>query len=154
MTAGGLGSHWASAMSERVGSVALIGNAGRFRPPAPIAPRWLIFWLPSSSDPEVPMTTVLFSIEPPANASHGYVNLYSAATDEHRKIREHCEYLWRLYKPYADKNFLPEFVLHFHERWFEMYLGACLLTRGVALRPCKLPGPDLLAQVDGRRVWI
>jgi len=100
------------------------------------------------------MTTGLFSIEPPANASHGYVNLYSAATDEHRKIREHCEYLWKLYKPYADKNFLPEFVLHFHERWFEMYLGACLLTRGVALRPCKLPGPDLQAQVDGRRVWI
>jgi hypothetical protein len=57
------------------------------------------------------MTTGLFSIEPPANASHGYVNLYSAATDEHRKIREHCEYLWKLYKPYADKNFLPEFVL-------------------------------------------
>jgi hypothetical protein len=47
------------------------------------------------------MTTGLFSIEPPANASHGYINLYSAATDEHRKIREHCEYLWRLYKPYA-----------------------------------------------------
>lgn len=100
------------------------------------------------------MTTALFAIEPPAVASRGYVNLYHAATDEHQKIREHCEHLWELYNPYADNNFLPEFVLHFHERWFEMYLGACLLERDVDLHRSAPPGPDLLARVHGRRVWI
>jgi hypothetical protein len=100
------------------------------------------------------MTTGLFSIEPPANAARGYVNLYGAATEEHRNIRAHCERLWELFSAYADKNFLTEFVLHFHERWFEMYLGAYLIERGITLHNTAPPGPDLLAEVDSRRVWI
>lgn len=98
--------------------------------------------------------TTLFSIKPGKDASRGYVNLYRAETDEHRTIRAHCERLWSVFGPYADKDFLTEFVLHFHERWFEMYLGAHLLDQDVQLHPVTSPGPDFLVDVDGHRIWI
>lgn len=75
-------------------------------------------------------------------------------TEEHQAIRAHCEALWKLFAPYADKDFLTQFVLRFHERWFEMYLGAHFLQQGVRLHQVAPPGPDFLVEIDGRRIWI
>jgi hypothetical protein len=71
-----------------------------------------------------------------------------------KAVREHCERLWSVYHEYAEPQFLAEFPLHFHERWFEMYLTVTLLERGTAVQHTSPPGPDVLVVADGRRIWI
>jgi hypothetical protein len=35
--------------------------------------------------------------------------------------------MWHIYQPYADPQFLAEFPIRFHQRWFEMYLTVSLM---------------------------
>lgn len=89
----------------------------------------------------------------PESSSRLY-DLIRAADDERfRKAKEHCEELWRSFEPFADKHFLSEFPLHFHERWFEMYLTVSLLRLGLDIQ-CPKPGPDILLTSGSRRIWI
>jgi hypothetical protein len=69
-------------------------------------------------------------------------------------VRQHCERLWHTYHPFAEAQFLPEFPLRLHQRWFEMYLTVTLLERGADVKHSAPPGPDNLINVNGRRVWI
>lgn len=96
----------------------------------------------------------LFGSMPP-NACDVYKKL--CAPDEYPKgqiVRQHCERLWRVFHPFAEPQFLTEFPLHFHQRWFEMYLTVTLLERGADVQPTAPPGPDILVIADGRRIWI
>ena len=70
-----------------------------------------------------------------------------------KEATEHCENLWRDFAPYADPHFLDEFPLHFHQRWFEMYLTVSLLREGFHVK-CPKPGPDIRLDLNGRHVWI
>jgi hypothetical protein len=90
----------------------------------------------------------------PSNASTMYGALRSPMSDKQRLVRAHVEQLWQIYHYYAEPLFLSEFPLQFHERWFEMYLGVCLLKGGAPLQKTLPPGPDLLVNANGRRVWI
>lgn len=87
------------------------------------------------------------------NACAAYNNLRSTRSEHGTAAREHCDDLWRDYEPFADKNFLDEFALHLHERWFEMYLTVSLLRAGLNVQ-CPKPGPDNLLTVNGQRLWI
>ena len=69
------------------------------------------------------------------------------------KAREHCEDLWTVFRGFADKNFRTEFALATHARWFEMYLTVSLVRAGHDIS-CPKPGPDVLLEADGRRIWI
>ena len=70
-------------------------------------------------------------------------------------VRTHCEDLWVDFQEYADDNFLTEFQLHFHQRWFEMYLTVSLKQAGLDIVDgYRNSGPDLLALADGKRLWI
>jgi hypothetical protein len=69
-------------------------------------------------------------------------------------VREHCERLWRAYQPYADPQFLAEFPIRFHQRWFEMYLTVSLLELGANVQRNSPPGPDVLVIQHGHRIWI
>jgi hypothetical protein len=69
-------------------------------------------------------------------------------------VRQHCEQLWRTYHPFAETQFLPEFSVRFHQRWFEMYLTVTLIERGADVQRTSPPGPDIVVNVNGRRVWI
>ncbi|MDH3714201.1 MAG: hypothetical protein OET44_10185 [Gammaproteobacteria bacterium] len=91
--------------------------------------------------------------EAPQNACPAYTNLRNATDGPCRSGREHCEDLWNDFALLADKNFLVEFPVRFHQRWFEMYLTVALMRLGMAVQ-CPKPGPDILVTVDGRRVWI
>lgn len=86
-----------------------------------------------------------------------YKNTRKAADDEagHRchMIRQHVEKLWHKFKPYADSHFIDEFRRNPDQRYWEMYLGCCLLDKGFNLTPQK-KGPDFNFDVDGKRVWI
>jgi hypothetical protein len=91
----------------------------------------------------------------PANASDLYLKLCNP--DEYPRgkiVREHCERLWCTYHAYADPQFIAEFPVRFHQRWFEMYLTVMLLEDGANVQRTSPPGPDVLVDVRGRRVWI
>jgi hypothetical protein len=95
----------------------------------------------------------LFAANPP-NASVMYAALRSPTSEKQRRVRAHVEGLWQIYHYYAEPLFLSEFSLQFHERWFEMYLAVCLLKAGAQLQKTLPPGPDLLVNANGRRLWI
>ncbi|MEK7101067.1 MAG: hypothetical protein AAB921_03130, partial [Patescibacteria group bacterium] len=54
---------------------------------------------------------------------------YIAARDNPRAklYRDYAEDLWRDFRPYADTLFRDNARHHFHQRFWEMYLGATLL---------------------------
>jgi type I restriction enzyme S subunit len=61
--------------------------------------------------------------------------------------------LWRDFYDLADQNFVERLPFEFHQRWFEMYLGATL--RGASLDvSAPKPGPDAQVMVDGRPTYI
>ena len=89
----------------------------------------------------------------PKNACPTYVAARSGPRDYQIQARANCEDLWRVYEPYADEHFLSQFPLHFHQRWFEMWLTVYLLRAGYDVE-CRKPGPDIRLQLDGRTIWI
>jgi hypothetical protein len=61
--------------------------------------------------------------------------------------------MWREFQPLADSNFLDRFPFEFHQRWFEMYLGATLRNAGLEVRAPK-PGPDFQILANGQRIHV
>lgn len=101
------------------------------------------------------MPDIVFS---PGPAEHlAFVNLRAAESDHTRSSRDFVERLWLQYHELADKNFLTEIRRDFHARFWEMYLTCALLahakTRGYRVS-CPKPGPDVLIEILGRRIWI
>ena len=89
----------------------------------------------------------------PSDACPAYMNVRDGEKDFLRKAREDCEDLWTQFEPYADRHFLDEFPRQFHQRWFEMDLTVSLIRSDFDVH-CPKPGPDILLNLDGRRVWI
>ncbi len=74
-------------------------------------------------------------------------------------VRDFIEGAWRRCKPYLDSEVRTDAREHFHQRWWEVYLAHLLLETGVHLvrredRHPRRSGPDLLARVAGRNLWI
>ncbi len=86
-------------------------------------------------------------------ACPSFKNVCEAADENCKRAKEHCEDLWGDFAPHADKNFLNQFQLHFHQRWFEMYLTVSFLRAGFDVILHK-HGPDVLLNLFGQRVWI
>lgn len=82
-----------------------------------------------------------------------YIALRDRINERCRVARDHCEDLWQSFQPHAGHNFLPDFRLRLHERWFEMYLAVALERAGYAIETAD-SGPDICTSIDGRRVWI
>ena len=97
----------------------------------------------------------LFMREPPVGSGPLYRNLIHPRRPVEVAARQRCEAMWRLFQPLADPNFLERLPFEFHQRWFEMYLGATLVSAGLDVR-ARTPGrgPDFEILVDGRRVYI
>lgn len=95
----------------------------------------------------------LFAIEHTHDICPAYENVKNGANDLCRTVREHCNNLWLDYWTFADDHFREQFSLNFHQRWFEMYLTVSLIRSRVSVE-CRKPGPDILATIAGKRVWI
>ena len=99
----------------------------------------------------------LFS-ENPKDACSLYVALRNDPCWEGE--RQFCNDLWKEYQEFADKDFLAQFPLQTHQRWFEMYLTVVLMRAGLAVQ--KRPpvskkgksGPDILIKNGGKNIWI
>jgi hypothetical protein len=91
-------------------------------------------------------------------ASHpAYINLRERVSPEAEVGRIFTEQLWDDYVPYADPNFLTEIRVDFDARFWEMYLTCALLQdrlkHGYSVS-CPKPGPDILIEHQGQRIWI
>lgn len=89
----------------------------------------------------------------PDNCDIAYRNLFSATKGRGMEAREQCEELWRNFHDLADKTFPDRFPFEFHQRWFEMYLGATLRDAGLDVSAPK-PGPDFCLTVGGQQIYI
>ena len=125
------------------------------RPPVPATPR----------DPRTPSPgrlagnlreammarTQLFTAGPASDI--GYSNIRAAQDEYMRDAREHCEFLWKTYEPYADPEFLTEIRSNFDARYWEMYLTTYLIQNGYEVC-CPKPGPDVGIVFEARRIWF
>ena len=94
----------------------------------------------------------------PGDASDpAYINLRCAASPDAKIGHDFTEQLWDQYHPYADDHFLTEIKRDFHARFWEMCLTCALLQRaqqqGYTVS-CPKPGPDVLIEHEGRRIWV
>jgi type I restriction enzyme S subunit len=89
----------------------------------------------------------------PEGACQTYLSLQTADNLLALASKEHCEGLWQDFKDLADVNFLTQFPLHLHQRWFEMYLTVALIRSEYTVE-CPKPGPDILVTIGDQRIWI
>lgn len=86
-----------------------------------------------------------------------YKNLFRDTDDETgsyiKYLRQHISNLWERFKNYADPHFKEEFCRNPDQRYWEMYLGCCLLDRGFDIKTNKA-GPDFCLNIGGKKVWI
>jgi hypothetical protein len=96
---------------------------------------------------------VLFLPRAPGNCDATYRALCEPARERNAVIRAHCETLWADFADLADPDFVQRFPFEFHQRWFEMYLGAALRRAGCDVSAPK-PGPDFQLRDGDRRIFI
>ena len=95
----------------------------------------------------------LFQAKPVDEVSRAYRTLFEGASNRAAQARRWSEDLWRDFYDLADSQFLERFPFEFHQRWFEMYVGASLRRAGLHVEAPK-PGPDFRVIVEGRRIFI
>jgi hypothetical protein len=93
----------------------------------------------------------LFSDGPAADIS--YTNIRDAADKRMQAVRKSCEEFWKVFKPFADREFRTEIKSSFDARYWEMYLANALVTQGFKIDAPK-PGPDLGIHHNGVRIWF
>ncbi|HYM07252.1 MAG TPA: hypothetical protein VE377_25705 [Candidatus Dormibacteraeota bacterium] len=90
-------------------------------------------------------------------SDRAYVNLRDMREEWIVPAREFVESLWDHFRGFADPHFLTEVRRDFHARFWEMYLTCALqeyaAQRGAVLS-CPKPGPDILLEHEGNRVWV
>jgi hypothetical protein len=84
-----------------------------------------------------------------------YRNLFNATGGRGKEAREYCETLWLKFYDLADRQFADRFPFEFHQRWFEMYMGATLRDTGLEVAGSKnSQGPDFCVTAAGRQIYI
>ena len=83
-------------------------------------------------------------------ALHPSYDPYYVASGAIGERRERFEALFAVYAPYADTHYLSEVKHQFHQRTWEMFLGALLVAQGMHFES-KDSGPDI--KLDGP-LWI
>ena len=91
--------------------------------------------------------------EAPDGCALVYRNLIRPKNRGAVAARQRCEEMWTAFHPLADRNFVERLPFAFHQRWFEMYLGAALVSAGLTVRAPK-PGPDFEISAAGKRIFI
>ena len=102
----------------------------------------------------------LFDNDDP-DALQGFKNLKDAPEDTTGgQIRQGLEQLWKRFEPYADKAFVKEFGRQSEQRFWEMYLGNCLLEpQGAEKKKSAVEegagrGAGLLHPEGSRKIWV
>jgi hypothetical protein len=89
------------------------------------------------------------------NIDPEYRNICDGSSEPSLRAREFVERLWAVYEPYAERDFLREIQLNFHERFWEMYLTCALLDIGLkVIKKRKPEGPDVCVQTGDNTIWF
>jgi hypothetical protein len=93
------------------------------------------------------------------NGSMDYLAIREGRNQLCVSVRDFIEGVWPRCKQYLDSDVQIDARENFHQRWWEIYLTHSLMAADVQLvkreyRQPRKSGPDLLAQVDGRKLWI
>lgn len=98
----------------------------------------------------------IFQEYDPDNVDPIYRALHDAAAGDALRAREFIEKLWSVYETYKDPGFLREIQLHFHERFWEMYLTCSLLEFGLNVLPYDNSegGPDVFVEEGDSAIWF
>jgi hypothetical protein len=86
-----------------------------------------------------------------------YVNFRDLKNEWTEPAKEFAESLWDRFHRFADPHFLIEIRRDFHSRFWEMYLTCALeefANKQGSILSCPKPGPDILLEHDGKRVWV
>jgi hypothetical protein len=83
----------------------------------------------------------------------GYRNIRDGSDPRLKLAKWHCEYLWILFEPHADREFRTELRRTFDARYWEMYLTTTLILSGFDVT-CPKPGPDVEITYRGQRIWF
>jgi hypothetical protein len=100
------------------------------------------------------MPPPLFSPGPATDQA--FLNLRAGEQEWLLEARTRVEALWEQFYSFADPNFLTEIRRDFQARFWEMYLTCTMLQhqdRGYQVS-CPKPGPDILLEFQGSRIWI
>ncbi len=69
--------------------------------------------------------------------------------------RKGIEELWKIYSPYADKDFLQQLRVDFIARCWEMYITCVFLIQGFPVIPKQMrKGPDIQIETADRTIWV
>lgn len=68
--------------------------------------------------------------------------------------RRYSQTLWSLYHRHADTNFLREACLHFHQRFWEMYVGVAFLRTRFPVTKLGNSGPEFLVAIGSDRFCV
>ena len=83
---------------------------------------------------------------------------YKAVRENENRIRHKAfiESLWEQYKEYADNHFLTDACRHFHERFWEMYLGVSFLDQGYLINAGSSKGPEFYFSLKDSqsKLWV
>lgn len=92
--------------------------------------------------------------------TNGTDPVYCAIQDEEnsrcKEAKIFIEELWEKTHNYLDSDILQELRVHFHQRFWEIYLAGSLLESGLNLQhSSSRDGPDLCIRADdGSKIWI
>jgi len=85
-------------------------------------------------------------------AGADYIN--TRDEDNYSSNKLFIEQIWPIYRPYADRHFKKDAKFHFHERFWEMYLGVTLIKRGYSINGPISQGPEFYIDIGSSKMWF
>lgn len=81
---------------------------------------------------------------------------YKTVRDYHNAAvaKGRIEHFWMLYAPFADRQCRNDAKAHFHQRTWEIYLGAIPRMHGFELHKIGDEGPEFYVEIGGMKVWL
>ena len=78
-----------------------------------------------------------------------------ASAEGKKEHRERIEGFWKVYRLYADENFLEQIKFDFIARCWEMYITCVFLEQGFTVIPKQSShGPDIQIEMENRSMWV
>lgn len=83
-----------------------------------------------------------------------YLAIRDRDSERCRQIRERIEVLWERFKVVADSEFRKRAKDYLHGQFWEMYLYATLVDRGLNVKRVSDMGLDFCIDLPGGRLWV
>ncbi|MCK5057967.1 MAG: hypothetical protein KAT34_15030 [Candidatus Aminicenantes bacterium] len=105
---------------------------------------------------KTPEPESLFECNAAENSDIGYKDIIENKDEEdEKKLISYINDLWKMYHPYADKDFHQQFQKDIHSRFWEMNLTCTFIEKSLPVKKKnKDEGPDILLEGKDFRIWV